>query len=405
MALSNLKLESLKPADSAYKVADGDGLFIHVLPSGRMTWRQAYRFNGHNKTLTIGRYPEVSLKDARQARAKNLVILHDKRDPGAPEAEASKPVPVEPGGETFKEAALRWLVAQKPKWKPLYAGKQLARMDDDVFPDLGQKIVTQVTPADVLAVIRKIEQRGAIETGRRIMQNIRQVFAMLRAEGVIQSNPAADLNDALAPPKVVKHRTAIPASDMPKLMQMLDAHGGTPVVIAAIRVVSHTIVRTDEIRSAEWRDFEDLDGPDPLWRIPAEKMKKRRPHIVPLSKQAVAALKSIQPITGHQQLVFQSPNIYDREQAISENAMLYSLYRMGWFGKATIHGIRATCSTLLHEREFNTDWIEAQLAHSDGSIRGVYNAARYLSQRRTMMQWWSDFIEPQKRFDFDDLLG
>ncbi|RNF33706.1 tyrosine-type recombinase/integrase [Paracoccus methylarcula] len=399
MALTEQQIRALKPQAKAYRKGDRDGLYLQVTPSGGKHWRLNYSFQGKQKTASFGSYPEVNLYNARQELAKAKDLLRDGIDPNA--AKKADGGPSDPEGETFQSVATRWFKLNKDQWASSYYNRMRNRMVRDCFPEIGGKPVASITPADVLACIRKIEERGAIETGRRIHQIMGAAFRFAVAENLIPFDPSRDIGSALAPKPKVQHRAAMPADQIGDFLKSLDGYRVDPVTVAAMRLVIFTVVRTSELRFAEWSEFEDLDGKEPLWRIAGPKMKMRRDHLVPLSRQAVQVLKELKPLTGHQRFVFLSQQA-GMKKPISENTMLYTLYRSGHHSRATTHGFRSSFSTWSNESGWNRDWIEMCLAHVDGSVRSAYNHALYLGQRRKLLQAWADFISPPG--EFDDIL-
>lgn len=398
MALTDKKIRDLKPKAKPYRATDAHSLYLQITPSGGKLWRVNYSFGGKQKTIALGSYPAVSLLAARMERDRAKALLAEGIDPSAARKADAAPMP---DGETFESVAARWFKINERKWVRDYAMRLRARMDQDILPHLGGKPVASITPKDVLDTIRRIEARGAIEMARRVHQMVSQIFRFAVAENLIPFDPARDIGDALAPKPAPKRRSAIPADEIPGFLEKVRAYRGEPAVIYGLQLVAHTAVRTQELRMAEWSEFEGLNGKEPLWRIPAAKMKMRRDHIVPLSPQAVAVLKALRPLTGHQKWVFLS-SVDGAGKPMSNNSMLFAMYRLGWHSRATVHGFRSSFSTFANEAQYNRDWIEVQLAHVDASIRGVYNSALYLPQRREMMQAWSDYIQPPG--EFDDIL-
>jgi integrase len=292
--------------------------------------------------------------------------------------------------ETFQTVAEEWFEISTPRWVETYRSRLRARMDGDLLSELGDWLIGEIEPVDVLSTIRKIEQRGAVESAKRILNMASSVFRYGVATGRCYRDPTADIRGALRPPLPAKHRTALPAKEMPKLMAALDSYDGEPSTRIALKLLILTFVRTGELRFAKWSEFENLDGKEPLWRIPAERMKLRRPHLVPLAPQAVSLLTDLKKLTGKAAYLLPAPT---KLGVISENTLLFALYRMGYHTRATVHGFRATASTVLNEAQFNRDWIEIQLAHSDSTIRGVYNFAEWLPGRREMLAWWANRLE------------
>jgi integrase len=295
--------------------------------------------------------------------------------------------------ETFRAVAEEWFSVNQERWVDTYRVRLRSRMDDDLLSNLGDYPIAEIRPLDVLAVMRKIEGRGAIESAKRILNMASSVFRYGVATGHCLRDPTADIKGALRPPLPPKRRTALPAKEIPAFMQALSAYDGEETTRLALKLLVLTFVRTGELRFAAWSEFENLDGPEPLWRIPAARMKLRRPHLVPLSPSAVSALNELRTKTRGSSNLFPAPT---KLGVMSENTLLFAIYRMGYHNRATVHGFRATASTVLNEAQFNRDWIEIQLAHCDSSIRGVYNFAEWLPGRRTMMTWWAEFLEGQK---------
>jgi integrase len=291
---------------------------------------------------------------------------------------------------TFKFVANEWFEINRDRWVETYRCRLRSRLDDDLLLELGDRSIAEIEPLDVLEAIRKIEKRGAVESAKRILNMASSVFRYGVATSRCYRDPTIDIKGALRPPLPVKPRKALPAKDIPKFMRLLAIYDGEKTTALALHLLVLTFVRTGELRFARWAEFENLEGKEPLWRVPKERMKLRRPHLVPLAPQTVATLKAVQKLTGRGEYLFPA---LTRSGVISENTLLYALYRMGYHNRATVHGFRATASTALNEAQFNRDWIEMQLAHCDSSIRGVYNFAEWLPGRRKMMNWWANYLE------------
>ncbi|WP_296596632.1 integrase arm-type DNA-binding domain-containing protein [Phenylobacterium sp.] len=392
MPLTDAKLRTLKPAAKPYKLSDSEGLHILVTTTGSMLWRLAYRFGGKQKLLALGSYPFVTLADAREARFQAKKLLKDGKDPGH-ERKMEKRRKRVAEGHTFRAVADEWFELRKDTWAKSYADRLRSRLDADLLPELGARPIASIEPIEVLDVIRKVEKRDAVEMAKRIMQMASAIFRYGVATSRCPRDPTFDLRGALKPAKEVKSRSALAASELPDFLHRLDAYEGDELTRLALELVLLTFVRTAELRFAAWAEFEGLDGDEPLWRIPPERMKMRRAHLVPLAPQAVAVLKKLRKISGRFDQVFPAPT---RSKVISENTMLYALYRMGYHGRATVHGFRKTASTVLNEQNYNRDWIEMQLAHAEGSVRSIYNAAEWLPGRRDMMKWWADYLDRRR---------
>ena len=294
---------------------------------------------------------------------------------------------------TLEEVAREWLRNNMATWAPSYRGRLKNRLETYLLEELGSHPISGISPPQVLEVIRKIELKDARETARRILRIASAVFRYGIATGRCTQDPTMALKGALKPAKAVKHRTMLAARDLPNFLQALSLYQGE-LTKYAMELVLLTFVRTSELRFARWHEFEGLEGANPIWRIPAERMKMRKAHLVPLSRQAVGILGQIRALKLGSQYVFPANT---KLGVISENTVLFALYRMGYRRRATVHGFRSLASTVLNEAQFNRDWIEMQLAHSDNSVRGVYNAAEWLSGRREMLQWWADFLETKRQ--------
>jgi integrase len=289
---------------------------------------------------------------------------------------------------TFEAIAREWCESRKHKWVTSYGEAMMTRLETHVFPKLGNRPVADINAPELPAVLRIVENTGALDLAMRLLQASAQIFRYAIATGRAERNPAADLRGALKPP-VRKHQAHLKAGELPEYLQKLEAYDGSLQTKLALKFLLLTFVRTGELRGAEWTEI-SFDKAE--WRIPAERMKMRDPHIVPLSRQAIGLLKELQPLTGQWRYVF--PNQHKPTGCMSENTMLYQLYRMGYHSKATGHGFRSTASTILNEHGFAPDVIERQLAHCErNSVRAAYNQAQYLPERRKMMQWWADYLE------------
>jgi len=385
-SLSDTAVRNAKPKRKAYKVSDGEGLFLLVMPSGSKYWRLKYFIGEKEKLLALGVYPAVGLADARERRAQARKLLAAGKDPADAKREAKRTV-IEKQQASFEAVAREWHSNRLAKWTPLHATKTLKRLEKYVFGRIGSRPIADITAPDLLDVMRKIEERGG-ELAHRLLQICGQVFLYAVVTGRAQTNPAASLRGALKP--VVKNNFAyIKPNELPEYLKSLAAYEGAPQTKLALRLLLLTFVRTSEIRGATWSEI-DMDKAE--WRIPAERMKMRETHIVPLSRQAIDVLKELQPLTGQWKYLF--PNQHKPSGPMSENTMLFALYRMGYHSRATGHGFRSTASTVLNEHGFAPDVIERQLAHGErDKVRAAYNHAQYLPERRKMMQWWADHLD------------
>jgi integrase len=387
MALTNTAARNAKPQSKPYKLFDGEGMFLHILPAGGKYWRLKYRWAGKEKLLALGVFPHVSLLDARERRAEARKLLAQHKDPGELKKDTKRRLLIN-AENSFEAVARDWHEAKKAKWSDRYAGFILSRLERDIFPKLGSRPIAEINAPELLTILRGIEKRGALEIAHRALNVCGQIFMFGIATCRAERNPAADLQGSLQ--VTVKQNYAyLKESELPEFLNKLEAYNGDEQTKLAFKLLVLTFVRTSELRSAEWKD---IDFKKREWLIPAERMKMRRPHIVPLSDQAITVLKRLQHFNGQWRYVF--PNQRKPINFMSENAILFALYRLGYHGRATGHGFRHTASTILNENGFNSDHIERQLAHVQGNkVRGVYNHAEYLPARRKMMQWWADHLD------------
>lgn len=387
MALTDVKVRSAKPTEKPYKLTDGEGMHLMVHPNGSKYWRLQYRFDGKQKMLALGIYPEISLSEARQRRDDAKRQVANAIDPSE-QKKVDKQARKATVENTFKAIALEWHEYKRPNWSKGYAEDIMEAFENDIFPDIGKRPIAEIKPLEILSSLRKLEKRGVLDKLRKIRQACNQVFRYAIVTGRAESNPASELANALTPPKSV-HYPHLLADELPDFLEALAAYSGSPITRLATKILMLTGVRTIELRMAEWKEF-DFDKR--VWEVPVERMKMRRPHLVPLSDQVVAALREIQAVTGRYNLVFPGRN--DITKPMSEASINQVLKRVGYHGKATGHGFRHTMSTILHEQGYNTAWIELQLAHVDkNTIRGTYNHAQYLEQRREMLQWYGDYVD------------
>ena len=376
-----------KPAAKQYKLADERGMYLLVKPDGARWWRFDYRRPDTRKrnTLSLGTFPDVSLKKARERRDDARKLLADGIDPGT-KRQAERTT----SADSFEAVAREWFAKHSPNWATGHGDKIIRRLERDVFPWIGPKPIASLTAPDVLAVLRKIDSRGARETAHRAHQNCGQVFRYAIATGRATYDPTPSLRGAI-PPAQSTHFASITNPDrIGELLRAIDGYTGYYVTRAALQLAPLVFVRPGELRAAEWAEV-NLDKSE--WRIPAERMKMGAPHIVPLSMQAAAILRDLQPLTGNGRLVF--PSLRTRERAMSENTVNAALRRMGYDGDTmTGHGFRSMASTLLNEQGWHRDAIERQLAHAErDAIRAAYNYAEHLPERRKMMQAWADYLD------------
>ena len=367
---------------------DGGGLYLDVTKAGGRYWRMKYRHGGQEKKLALGVYPAVGLQDARDQAAEARKVLQAGDDPGAVR-KASKAQATHEAVNTFEAVARDWHKHQAARWEPETAGRILASLAADIFPALGARPMASIKPGEVRAAIVKIEARGASDQAGRVLQRVKAVYRWAVIHERIASNPMLDLVlSEILKPREVQHRAAMADKELPEFLRKLDAYEGDPHTVHALRMVILTATRPGEVRGARWAEF-DLDAA--LWVIPPERMKMRAEHRVPLSRQAVDVLRSMQALSGWRELVFPSP-VYP-SKPLSENTFNSALARMGYKNTATAHGFRALFSTVANERGWNPDVIERQLAHKEqNEVRAAYHRTSYLPERCKMMQWYSDWL-------------
>ncbi|HHR5899988.1 TPA: tyrosine-type recombinase/integrase [Providencia alcalifaciens] len=386
MKLTVKQIDSSKPKEKDYKLSDGGGLYLLVKTNGGRYWRLKYRIDGKEKLLAIGIYPTVKLADARRKRDDAKRLLADGIDPNQQRKEQKQASNID-SVNTFKNIALEWYEGRKDRWSVGYRDDMMDAFEKDVFPYIGNRPIAEIKPMELLEVLSIMEKRGATEKLKKVRQRCGEVWKYAIITGRAEYNPAPDLASAFVPHKR-EHYAHLSVSELPEFLSSIDKYMGSQIVRVALRVLILTGVRPGELRKVEWSEINFDTG---VWEIPAEKMKMRRPHIVPLSEQVIDLLKQIHPISGSYQYIF--PSRTDYRKHISDMALNTMIRRMGYSGRATGHGFRHTMSTILHEQGYNTAWIETQLAHVDkNSIRGTYNHAQYIDGRREMLQWYADYM-------------
>ncbi|EEW2506630.1 tyrosine-type recombinase/integrase [Escherichia coli] len=386
MPLNDMQIRRAKPEAKAYTLGDGQGLSLLVEPNGSKSWRFRYRYAGKPKMISLGVYPTITLAEARARRDEARKIVAEGKNPSEVRKEQKLALRIQ-SENAFEKIAREWHQMKSAKWSAGYASDIIEAFQNDIFPYVGTRPVGEIKPLELLNVLRKIEKRGALEKMRKVRQRCSEVFRYAIATGRAEFNPAADLSSALEVHKS-NHFPFLKSDEIPDFLRALDSYAGSRLVQIATKLLMVTGVRTIELRAALWQEF-DLDNA--IWEIPAERMKMRRPHLVPLSTQALGFLNELKSMTGNYRYVFPGRN--DPNKPMSEASVNQLIKRIGYAGKLTGHGFRHTLSTILHENGFNTAWIEMQLAHVDkNTIRGVYNHAQYIEDRKKMMQWYSDFI-------------
>lgn len=388
--LTESTIRAAKPADKPYKLYDERGLYLYVTKTGSKLWRKQYYFGGREKLLSFGAYPEVTLRRAREKRDEARRQLADGIDPSA-----TKRAEKVAQADTFAALASEWMDMQRKKYKPKTLKKVEWILKDLLNPHIGSTPIRKITAPELLAALRRLELRGAHETARKTRQLASQVFRFAVVTGRAERDPAADLKGALAPVVVKNHAAIIDPVKVGELLRAIDGYSGHAATQAAFKLAPLLFVRPGELRAARWEEF-NLDGNEPEWRIPAERMKMGELHIVPLATQAVVILKGLREITGPEGYVF--PGLTNSNRPMSENALTAGLRRMGYTGEQmTWHGFRTIASTLLNEQGWHPDLIELQLAHAErNSVRAAYNKAQRLIERRKMMQAWADHLDGLK---------
>ncbi|WP_049069790.1 tyrosine-type recombinase/integrase [Klebsiella michiganensis] len=390
MPLTDLEIRRAKPAEKTYTKTDGNGLSLQIEPNGSKGWRFRYRFEGKAKMLSLGTYPKVSLSEARRRRDEAQDLLATGINPSDSRKE-KKLAQQDRLGNTFEAIAREWYQRRYDLWAESYRTEMIATFEKDVFPHIGHRPIDSITPMELMAVLTRLEKRGATEKMRKVRQRCGEVWKYAIATGRALSNPAPDLARVMMPHKK-EHYAHLEVSELSDFFTVLQAYTGNILVKLAMRLLILTGTRPGELRKAEWSEF---DFENNLWSIPEERMKMRRPHLVPLSRQALAILEELKTMTSGYQYVF--PGRLEKVKPISDMSLNVLIRRVGYGGRATGHGFRHTMSTILHEQGFNSAWIELQLAHVDkNSIRGTYNHAQYLDGRREMMQWYADYLDSLK---------
>jgi len=389
MKLTDPVIKAAKPKDKPYKLSDGDGLVLLIQPNGSKWWRFRYQYNGKEKMLSIGTYPEVTLKDARILRVTASDLLKQGIDPSLHRQEQKQQQAIA-ASNSFESVARLWWNHWKSGKSERHAGYTIRRLEADIFPVIGNKPITEITAPILIMVIKKIESRDALDIAKRALTTFGQIMRYAVAHGLAERNPAADIkpSDVLKPTTKTNY-ARLDQKELPELLQKIDAYDGQPLTKLALQLMAFTFVRTSELIGARWDEIE-LDNK--LWRIPAERMKMKTPHIVPLSNQAIEVLEKIKNIAADQVLLF--PSERRDGKTMSNNTILYALYRLGYHSRMTGHGFRGIASTILHERGYSHEHIELQLAHSKrDAVSASYNHALYLEPRAKMMQDWADYLD------------
>ncbi|MBZ5489182.1 tyrosine-type recombinase/integrase [Halomonas aquamarina] len=387
MPISDTKARKAMPADKPYRMPDTDGLYLDVRPTGKKFWRIRYFLDNKENLYAAGQYPHVSLKEARSIRDRVKSIAATGADPKLLQKEEREKAK-RSQADSFDALALEWLEKYSPRWTEHYTKQVRVGIEREMRPAFGHKHITKVTPADVLALVQKIEERGAPSVAMLVRQWVGQIYRYAASTLRADHDPSAPLRGAVQRPPV-KHSTALTASELATLAKQIDDKAGWRLNVIAMHLLMRTMLRTGELRQGRW---EEIDFMRREWRIPGERMKMRRPHSVPLSTQAMALLQELHGYTGHGEYMF--PSYRNPAKPMNKTTINVALNRMGWGGKFSGHGFRSTASTLLNGHGWRGDLIEKQLAHMPGDqVRAAYNHADYMKERREMLQWYSDFID------------
>jgi len=389
--LTDTRVKNAKPQAKLYKLTDERGLHLLVYPNGSKLWQMRYRFEGKEKTASLGKYPEVSLAQAREKRDQMRKLIANDIDPVQSQkiAKEAKKLAQE---HSFEAVARTWFEGWRAARSPRHAEYVIRRLEADVFPIIGNRPVSEIQAPELVKMMKAIQRRGALDIAKRCYQMTSQVFRYAIAHGLAERNPAGDIKPSdILPSRRQTNYARVDAKELPALLRAIEAYRGTAVIRLAMKLLALTFVRTGELIGARWAEFDLQAG---QWRIPAERMKMRTEHIVPLSLQAIQILQILHGITGHSELLF--PGERDHSKPMSNNTILKALERMGYKGRMTGHGFRGLASTVLHEHEFDHAHIELQLAHQERSaVSAAYNHALYIKQRAKMMQWWGNYIDQQ----------
>ncbi|MFP5204897.1 MAG: tyrosine-type recombinase/integrase [Acidobacteriota bacterium] len=389
MALTDTVIRKAKAKAVVYRMSDGGGLYLLVTPAGGKLWRWKYRFEGREKLMTFGSYPDVSLSLARERHAAARKVLATGVDPMA-ERKAERAATE----NSFQSVARLWLAHWQDGKSPRHVDYVKRRMDADILPCLGARPIALIEAPELVAMTKAIEQRGARDIAKRAMETTGQVFRFAIAHGYATRNPASEIrpSEILKSTRKVNY-ARVDARELPELLRVMEVYRGTHVTRLALKLMALTFVRTSELIGAKWAEF---DAETARWDIPAERMKMRTPHIVPLSRQAVDVLTTLRTLTGQCEWLF--PGDRNAKKPMSNNTILKALERMGYKGRMTGHGFRGLASTILHEQGYNHEHIELQLAHAPrNAVSAAYNHALYLEPRAKMMQGWADFLEHTQR--------
>lgn len=376
------QIDAAKPKDKPYRISDGNGLYVYIPASGKKVWQLRYQFEGKEKIHTVGKYPEIGPAEARN------IAFEVKRDLAIGLNPAAKKKRHDKVPDTFGSIYEEWYKHKRQVWSEGYAVELRRMFEADILPYIGKMTMDDIEPMTLLKVLRRFEERGAMERANKARRRCGEVFRYAVVTGRAKYNPAPDLADAMKGYRK-KNFPFLPAEQIPAFNRALAGYSGSIVSKIATQVLQYTAMRTKELRSMQWAN---VDFENRIITIDAEVMKNRKQHLVPMSRQVYDLLRQLQPITSISPFVFAGRN--DKKKSISENAVLLVIRQIGYEGLASGHGFRHQFSTILNEHGWPHDAIERQLAHVDrNNIRGIYNHAQYLEKRKEMMQWWADYID------------
>lgn len=388
--LTAVQVRNAKSAGKPYKLTDGHGLHLHVSKGGRRTWRYRFRIAGTESIFVLGEYPQMSLTDARMARLEARALVSKGINPAhVRKEEVEANINRKQARENnFEAIAVEWMDKQAERWSASHAGAVSTSLRKNVFPEIGQMAIDDISAPDLVKMMEKVEARGALEIARKVLQRVNSVFMYANRIGKVSHNPAASLKGSLKRRKVI-HHPAISKDELPQFFKDLEKGRMHISTKLGLKFLILTAARTDEVRRAVWSE---IDMEDNMWRIPAERMKMNSPHNIPLSRQAIQILEQMGEVFGKSGYVF--PSVRSYEKPMSQNALLYAMHGLGYQSKGTVHGFRATFSTIANEKGFEGDVIEKALAHVERNrVRAAYHRSEYLEQRRELLQWWADLLE------------
>ena len=389
MLLTDTKLRNMRPTDRPQRFFDGDGLYLELRPNGGKWWRFKYRYEGKEKLISFGTYPQVPLALARARRAEARELVAAGTDPSAKRRQAKEARQLA-AQSTLEVVSRAWLAHRASGWSPRTLEVIRSSLENHVFPALGTRPIREITTRDIKLIVQKIDRQGAGETAGRVFQRLRAIYQYALSEDLVEADPTYPLKPSeIFKPRSVSHRLALAESDMPAFFRRLDAYDGDPSTKAALELLILTAVRPGELRGARWKEIDESRS---LWRIPAERMKMGSEHLVPLSTQSLAILERMKSEGGREELVFASP--FYPGKSLSDGTLNSALARLGYKGIATAHGFRTLFSTCANEAGWDSDVIEKQLSHEErDDVRGAYNRAQWLTERVELMQWWADRLQ------------